>query len=264
LIRFYTNTRRACRQALVVYDKTKESRVALPRQFHPNIAIEMEIGIDPAEPESPSEHAPGAPLRLLYAGRYLYWKGMHLGLRAVAEARARGEAVELTMLGRGPSEKAWRALAHALGIDAAVTWLSWVPHENMGELYRAHDALLFPSLHDSSGNAVLESLAQGLPVICLDLGGPGTIVDQTCGRVVGTAGRDEAACVAGLADAIAELNRSPPLRRELGAGARARAGEFHWPKQVVRLYADVDRRLERRTAAQTPPSDQRADRKITA
>jgi glycosyltransferase involved in cell wall biosynthesis len=252
LIRFDPITRRACEQALVVYVKTKESGHALPRRFHPKIAIEMEIGIAPVEAQTRPERAPDTPLRLLYAGRFLYWKGMHLGLRALAEARARGELAEITMLGRGPGEASWRALARELGVEAAVTWLNWVAHAHMAELYRAHDVLLFPSLHDSSGNAVLEALAQGLPVICFDLGGPGTIVDSTCGRVVATAGRSEAECVAGLARAIEELRRSPALCRELGLGARARAQEYHWPKQVVRVYGDVQRRLEQQSVAERP------------
>ena len=148
LIRFDPITRRACEQALVVYVKTKESRAALPKRLHGKIAIEMEIGIAPVEPERRPERAPGTPLRLLYAGRFLYWKGMHLGLRALADARARGGLAEITMLGRGPDEASWRALARELGIEGAVTWLNWVPHALMAELYRTHDVLLFPSLHN--------------------------------------------------------------------------------------------------------------------
>ncbi len=52
------------------------------------------------------------------------------------------------MLGQGPDEAAWRALAANSGSTAAVTWLSWVPHARMAELYHGHDALLFPSLHN--------------------------------------------------------------------------------------------------------------------
>lgn len=252
LIRFDPITRRACEQALVVYVKTKESRAALPERFHPKVVVEMEIGIAPAEAQNRPERAAGAPLRLLYAGRFLFWKGMHLGIRALAQARARGAAVELTMLGSGPAEAGWRALVRELDLEAAVTWSSWVPHARIADLYRAHDALLFPSLHDSSGNAVLEALAEGLPVVCFDLGGPGAIVDPTCGRVVATTGRSEASCVAGLADALEELSRSPALCRELGLGARARARQFHWPKPVARVYGDVSRRLGQQTAGERP------------
>jgi len=246
LIRLDPITLRACAQALVVYVKTAQSCDALPRRFHHKIALAMEIGIGGEEPPPPEPRSPDAPLRLLYAGRFLSWKGMHLGLRALAAYLASGGRARLTMLGGGPDERRWRALARELGIEEAIEWLGWVPHARMGELYRAHDALLFPSLHDSSGNAILESLAHGLPVICLDLGGPGAIVDESCGRVVATHRRSEQACVAALAGAIEQLGRSPALCAELGEGARARARHFRWPGQVARVYDDLARRLERR------------------
>ena len=52
------------------------------------------------------------------------------------------------------------------------------------------DLFVYPSLHNSSGNAVLEALSFGLPVVCLDLGGPAQIVTPKSGVIVSTAGRD--------------------------------------------------------------------------
>jgi glycosyltransferase involved in cell wall biosynthesis len=37
------------------------------------------------------------------------------------------------------------------------------------------DVLLFPSLHDEGGWVIAEALATGLPVVCLDRGGPPAI-----------------------------------------------------------------------------------------
>lgn len=249
LIRFDPITRRACADALVIYVKTAQSRDALPQRFHSKIAVQMEIGIDEVSPLPKPERQPGQPFRLLYAGRYVYWKGMHLGLRAFAEVRRRGGNARLTMLGAGPEERAWRKLARDLGIEPAVDWIERVEHGRMREIYRSHDALLFPSLHDSSGNAVLEALSYGLPVICLDLGGPGEIVDHRCGRVIATAGRSGSACVQALAAAIEQLTRSPALCDRLGEGARARAADFLWPARVGRVYADIGRRLHLREMA---------------
>lgn len=167
-------------------------------------------------------------------------------VRAPWRAPGRAVGARLTMLGQVPDEEWWRAMARDLRIDDAVVWRSWLPHEQMTGLYRAHDALLFPSLHDSSGNVLLEALAQGLPVLCLDLGGPGTIVNDACGRVVSTAGGNENKCVDALADAIEQLARSPTLCHELSEGARRQARRYQWRKQVNRLYEDVARRLEQR------------------
>jgi glycosyltransferase involved in cell wall biosynthesis len=60
--------------------------------------------------------------------------------------------------------------------------MPWLPQEKLFEQYQTHDLLVYPSLHDSSGNAVLEALSFGLPVVCLDLGGPAQIVTSESGN----------------------------------------------------------------------------------
>ena len=57
--------------------------------------------------------------------------------------------------------------------------------------YRSADIFVFPSLRDSGGLVVLEAMAHGLPVVCADLGGPGLIVDETCGRAVSAKGKNK-------------------------------------------------------------------------
>ena len=52
-------------------------------------------------------------------------------------------------------------------------WFASVPHENIQQEYGRNVAFVFPSLHDSGGMVVLESLAAGLPVICLEVGRTG-------------------------------------------------------------------------------------------
>ena len=49
------------------------------------------------------------------------------------------------------------------------------------------DVFIFPSLHEEGGWAVGEAMAIGLPVVCLDRGGPPVIV----GRGVPTSGETE-------------------------------------------------------------------------
>lgn len=258
LIRFDPITRRACADALVIYVKTEQSRQALPARYHDKVVVHLEIGTREVSDAPRPERRPGEPLRLLFAGRFLYWKGMHLGLRGLAEVLARGVDARLTMLGQGPDEAAWRRLAQELGIEQAIDWLAWVDHHKVGELYRRHDALLFPSLHDSSGNVVLEALVHGLPVVCLDLGGPAVMVDASCGRVVATEGLDVSGCARAIADALEELAGSDRLLAGLSDGARARARRFRWSTVVGSLYEDVARRLEGQEArAATGPSGDR-------
>ena len=141
--------------------------------------MRLEIGTREVAEQARPEHRAGEPLKLLFAGRFLYWKGMHLGLEGLSpRCSSRGVEARLTMLGRGPEEAAWRQLAAELGVDHAIDWLAWVEHErDRRALPRATTRCCYPSLHDSSGNVVLEALNHGLPVVCLDLGGPAEMVN---------------------------------------------------------------------------------------
>lgn len=57
-----------------------------------------------------------------------------------------------------------------------MTFLGRIPRSDVIERMRTADVFVFPSLRDSAGWAVAEAAACGLPVVCLDRGGPPTIV----------------------------------------------------------------------------------------
>ena len=247
-------TRQALAAARLIYVSGPDTARLVQERHRGKVRIGLQVGIDLPEPRRDEDHAHAAdrPLRLLFVGRCLAWKGMHIGLAALALLLARGRWARLTIAGAGPAARRWRAQAHRLGIDDALDWLAWVEHDRMAEIYRAHDVLLFPSLHDSGGQAVLEALAHGRPVACFDLGGPGSMVDASCGRVVVTRGRRRGEVVRELADALQELADSPALRRRLGQGARERAARYAWPRQVRAVYAEIERTLRPEGAARGP------------
>lgn len=241
-------TRRAVTKALLVYAKTPESRDALPGNPREPIRLHIEIGIPDGLIPHRSLRDPSAPFQLLFAGRFLHWKGMAIGLRALAVARAKGIDAQLTMVGAGPQDAAWRALASRFNLDEHVDWRGWLPHDDFKHLYPEHDAMLFPSLHDSSGTVILEAFANAMPVICLDLGGPGTIVDETCGHAVAVKDRSLSDCINGLSDAIAKIATSPDLHQRLSQGAAARGEDLRWSKVVGGFYDEVQNALAVKTA----------------
>jgi glycosyltransferase involved in cell wall biosynthesis len=96
--------------------------------------------------------------------------------------------------------------------------------------------LLFPSLHDSSGNVVLEALRAGIPVVCIDTGGPGAIVDRSCGLKIPVGHVHDV--VYGLCCALQRLAQEAPLAARLSAGAIARVdGEFSWASRMASVEA---------------------------
>jgi glycosyltransferase involved in cell wall biosynthesis len=239
-------TRLAFHDAKLIVLRTEDSMVAVPQRCRDKVHIDLGLGI--AEPPIGEEtiviRKPGEPFQLLYAGRVLWWKGVHLAIQALASARASGVDATLTIVGGGPARTELERLALKLRASDHVVWRGETPRQELLEIYGTHHAFLFPSLHDAGGTVVLEAWAYGLPVICLALGGPGRIVDSTCGRVISVTGRSESDCVNMLASEIAALAADENCRLHLSRGAIARSREFAWSKVVASLYAEIGKTLQ--------------------
>ena len=118
-----------------------------------------------------------------------------------------------------------------------IDWIPRLDQHDLLKLYRRYELFLFPSLHDSGGMVVLEAMAHDLPVVCLDLGGPGTMVDDTCGRVISTRHASRARVIEQLGHALIEIAENQDLRHSLTAAALARVREYIWKAVVGRVYS---------------------------
>jgi glycosyltransferase involved in cell wall biosynthesis len=234
---------RAClKQTNWVISKTHETAAWVAKAGAKSL-VSLEIGISPERISSSQSESRPAKLRCLYAGRLIALKGVHLALAAVAQAHHKGVDISFTIIGNGPLIDYFKEIVDLLGISEQVTFMGQLNQADLFVQYLAHDLLLFPSLHDSSGNVVLESFANGLPVLCLNLGGPGEMVDDTCGRAVEAKGVGHEVVISRLSDALQEFANSPELMQKFREGARAKAIASSWDATVERVYASVEKCL---------------------
>jgi glycosyltransferase involved in cell wall biosynthesis len=241
-VRFNPLMLRTFARATTIYVTSRETLALLPRAHRKKAVVELAVGnedegdgvnVDPAEGQPPD-----TTFRVLYVGQFLYLKGMHLGIPAFARLlKARPDA-RLTLIGDGPAKARWQKLAKRLDIAANIDWQPWLRRAELAKFYLSHQVMLFPSLHDSGGMVVLESLAYGLPVVCLNIGGPGIIVTNGCGRVVDVAGKSKAEVVAKLGQALIDLT-DEDTRFPLACGARQRCRDFRWQQKVARIYGEA-------------------------
>ena len=190
-----------------------------------------------------------APVRLLFAGRLVDWKGLDLLLQAFARAiHHSAMPLTLSVAGDGPMRRRWQALADRLGILGAfdaepgkVFFLGWLPTEACADQMRQADVLVLPSLLECGGAVVLEAMATGLPVIACDWGGPGDYLDATCGMLLPVGSEPE--LIEALAQAIVKLARDPDLRRTMGqAGHRKAHTQYRWgmkSRQAICIYREI-------------------------
>lgn len=181
--------------------------------------------------------APGAPLGILMAGRFVEKKGFEYGIEAAARARACGVPIALTLVGSGRHGSAYRRLAARLGVGDALEMPGVLRHERVLELVAAADLVLVPSVTGADGdregvpNVLKEAAARGIPVVATRHGGiPEALSDGRSGLLVPERSAEA------LAAAITRLAADPALAARIGEGGRARMIEdFDVERQVARL-----------------------------
>jgi glycosyltransferase involved in cell wall biosynthesis len=170
--------------------------------------------------------------RLLFVGRLVYYKGVHVLLEA-----ARQWPGTLVIIGDGPLEAEMRARATALGIADRIQFTGSLSDDEVQAHYQACDALVLPSIArtEAFGVVQIEAMAAGLPVVStrLPTGVPWVNQDGVSGIVVPP---DDAAA---LGAALDRLARDAALRSSLADGARRRADAIFSRERMVRSFKDV-------------------------
>ncbi|MGV1049060.1 MAG: glycosyltransferase, partial [Solirubrobacterales bacterium] len=111
----------------------------------------------------PVKADPGAfpgEIKVLYAGRMTYEKGVDLLAESFLRAHRADPRLHLLLAGGGPEEDELRA---KLGEQA--TFLGWLEGEGLARAYASADVFLFASSTDTYGQVILEAAASGLPVV---------------------------------------------------------------------------------------------------
>ena len=232
----------ATRHAARILTATRATLASVPARHRPRCRMMVENGVDLERfrdsvwPQRPSLTN---PLRVLFVGRLVPFKGVGMLLEAAAKLLRSGQPIEVTIVGGGPMEQAWRAQAAALGIDGLVRFAGALPADEVAaEMARCH-VFCLPSVRESGGAVLLEAMACARPVIAVGFGGPAEIVDDEVGRLLAPVSPEQVA--ADLAVALADVCADPDGWRRRGvAGRRRAAGRFSWPAKVAGATAVYD------------------------
>ncbi len=171
----------------------------------------------------------GSPVRLLFFGRILPYKGVPLLLDAFARLHTAGAECVLRVVGRGRID----APASLLNQPGLTIQQGWVAPDAIGSILARADAVVLPYLEASQSGVIAAAYGAGLPVVGTPVGG---IVEQIADGETGVLAADVTADA--LAAAIRRLIETPGLLTACRAGV-ARYAEAHTPERFARALGDA-------------------------
>jgi glycosyltransferase involved in cell wall biosynthesis len=191
-----------------------------------------------AAPSLPPPRPAGSRPELLFMGRLVERKGVHLLLEALS-LLARESRPLLHVVGDGPERARLQGLAGELRLVDDVVFHGFVSSEEKAERLAGCDAFVLPAVIDSKGDTeglgvvLLEAMTYGKPVIASAAGGIVDIVRD--GRNGFLVPPGDASALAGAIRACVE---KPGRARELGAQGRIDVEQgFSWDVIADRLAA---------------------------
>ncbi|RLE79812.1 MAG: hypothetical protein DRJ51_07050 [Thermoprotei archaeon] len=222
------------------------SRVAAKfiRTFAPKASIEViPNGVDTSifKPEGSRKFRErfSADPMLLYVGRLVPRKGVHLLVDAMTIISKEVPEVKLVIAGSGPLYGMLIERAKIQGVSKFITFLGSVNRRDLPDLYRSSDMLIMPSIYgESFGMVALEGMASGVPVIASSTGGlKEIIIDGINGLLL------RRVCAESIAEKVLELYYEPALKQRLiERGLQTVRTKYDWKiivEDIEKLYEDL-------------------------
>ena len=234
----YKSTREAASAILI---GGASAMADLPARWHAKTVYVAENGFEPSRFPRPvsrtADSYSGRPLRAVFLGRLVPYKGADMLLQAAAPLLRNG-GMTLEIIGFGPEQARLEQIAASERLGPAVNFAGKVPHHQLSGRLREADLLTFPSVHEFGGAVILEGMAMGLVPIVMNYGGPSELVSQNSGFLLPMG--DRAAIIASLRATLEAIVADPGQLASKSRCAVDRAfGLFPWPVkagQTLEVY----------------------------
>jgi len=174
-------------------------------------------------------------LKLLTVGRLSATKRIDMLIEAVDILNKKGKPVRLTIAGGGKLQAELEGLIKQKGLSNIIRLTGRIDPQQMPEVYRQHDMFVSASYQEGMSNAMVESIATGLPIITTRCEGVEELIGDN-GIVV------EDATAGALAETINNLSEDRKKYNEMIAAAKRLAEKLGWDK-IAEQYLEIYRRI---------------------
>lgn len=230
--------RQGIAKAEAVFVSNDETIAMMRKYFGNKVKLEQmcELGVDQTYLDERKDlvHHEQEKVHILVSGRMMYRKGIELLLDACEYLKTEVPYV-IDLYGGGHQEEMVRKQIDERGLCDRVLLHGKIPYERMQEMYAKGDIYVLPSLRETTGTAVVEAMANKLPVIALKQNGVKYLVGDNAGILATIGSREET--VRNLAEALRSLIESRTLRIAMGEqGYEVLKEHYSWESKARDMY----------------------------
>ena len=114
---------------------------------------------------------------ILYVGRLVYEKGIHVLINAVPKVLSKANA-KFIIVGSGYMKEQLLTIVRGMGLEHKVLFQGFMDEKSLLRLQKCADVSVVPSLFEPFGIVALEAMAAKSPVVVSDTGGMSEIVEH--------------------------------------------------------------------------------------
>ena len=222
--------------AVTVISKYLASEAARFGYRRPTELLPNGVPLDAFSVARSEKRRDGGPI-IITISRLVPKNGVDILIRAVAEVKKSVPDIHCHILGDGPERQGLEGLTRSLGVASAITFFGSVPYEDVPGRLAEADVFVRPARSEGMGNAFVEALAAGLPVVGTPVEGILDIIEDGKTGLFAKVGDP-----IDVADKIIRLLHDPALSRRIADAGSAMVRErFSWDG-IAAGYARVFRR----------------------
>lgn len=237
----HTNNRikKAFNRADLLMAASNNSCTAIKKYYHKDAILINETGLEISLNQNNARDFNAKKLQIVWVGRFIPTKFLDLALMSLAKLNKNIE-YEFHILGDGTNRDYYKQIAIQLGIDNRCIWHGMIPRNEVQNILTKSHLFFFTSLVEGTSHAILEAIANQLPILCFDTCGHGAIVNERMGIKIPVTTPDES--IEKFSTIIEEFYNNRDKLRACASATNEDIEKHKWiskAKQLVDLYNQV-------------------------
>lgn len=242
IIKFGGHVKNAFNQADYLMAASKNSSIAIKKYYYLDVPIVNETGLEIKLIEENKRDFKQPKLQIVWVGRFIATKFLDLALKSLAKLDKNIE-YEFHILGDGENRDYFKKMANELGVNDHCIWHGMIPRDEVQEILGKSHLFFFTSLVEGTSHAVLEAIANKLPILCFDTCGHGAIVNERMGIKISVTNPDES--IVKFAEIITDCYYNRERLEECTRTTQEDLDQLSWnskAKKMVEVYESLVKR----------------------